>query len=274
LAIQPIFAIVNPQAGSGRTQKAWPRVLGLLKTKFEEIDWAWTRAPGHATDLARDALDKGYQCILSVGGDGTHNEIANAFLCPTGSAHPQAVLAPLSMGTGSDLRRSLGIPKDVQSAVSVLAQGRVAAIDVGWLTFISPKGQEQQRYFLNITSLGIGGEVDLRVNLTTKALGGFFAFLWGTLSTLCTYHSKRIRFALDGGPWRKEKIILIAVANGQYFGGGMWMAPQAALDDGAFDVIVVKNMNRLELIATRKNLFRHAPDAPQGRGLQSSQHGR
>jgi diacylglycerol kinase (ATP) len=256
LSDKTIYAIVNPHAGNGRTRRRWPRLHGLLQNHFGKMPWEWTRGRGHASTLARSALERGCERILSVGGDGTHQEVANAFLSLSGTAYPHAVLLPLSCGTGSDLRKSLLLPREPEAAVTVLAQDRVAAMDVGWLTYLDIQGHDKQRCFLNITSLGMGGEVDLRVNRSTKALGGFVSFLWGTLATLFTYRSKTVRFRLDDGPWREEKIILMAVANGQYFGGGMWMAPTARLDNGTFDVILVKDMNRLELISQLGRLYR------------------
>jgi YegS/Rv2252/BmrU family lipid kinase len=191
-----------------------------------------------------------------VGGDGTHSEIANAFLDPQGGLRSQAVLAPISRGTGGDLARTLGFPRDPEKALQALDLDRVASIDAGWIRFRDPQGEEKERVFLNVASLGIGGEVDLRVNRTSKALGGFASFLWATLATLLSYRPKQVRFSVDGGPWQEEGIILIAVANGQYFGGGMWVAPTATMGDGRFSVVLALEMGLLKLIAPLCKLYR------------------
>ncbi len=251
-----IHAIVNPASGNGRTRMEWPRLLALLEARLGKITWEWTEGPGHATQLACQALSSGCEHIWSVGGDGTHHEVANAFVGPEGPLFPQAILAPLSRGTGSDLGRSLSIPKEPEAAIEALAQGRIESLDVGWLRYRDPSGANREQAFLNIASMGIGGEVDIRVNRTTKALGGFVSFLWATLATLLTFQAKTVRLSVDGGPWREERIMIVAVANGQYFGGGMWVAPPARPDDGIFEVILVREMGRVELVGQLAKLYK------------------
>lgn len=256
MAASRIHAIVNPASGNGRTRKEWPRLLALMEARLGKLTWEWTEGPGHATRLAIEALEQGCERIWSVGGDGTHHEVANAFLSPGRPMAPDAAMATLSRGTGSDLIKSLGIPKDPKAAIEVLIQDLVSPLDAGWLRYRDPQGEEQQRAFLNITSFGIGGEVDLRVNRSSKALGGFISFLWASLATLLTYRAREVRYALDGGPWQEEKIVLIAVANGQFFGGGMWVAPTARPDDGHFDVIVGREMSLLQLLPLFGRLYK------------------
>jgi diacylglycerol kinase (ATP) len=251
-------AIVNPASGNGRTRGDWPQILTHLESRLGKISWEWTEGPGNATELTRRALGEGHRHILSVGGDGTHNEILNAFLGPNGNQYPEAVLIPISRGTGGDLARTLGFPRHPEKALQALDLDRIASVDAGWIAYHDPQGHERERAFLNVSSLGIGGEVDLRVNRTTKAFGGFASFLWATLATLAQYKPKRVRFCLDQGSWREEEVILIAVANGQFFGGGMWVAPKARIDDGEFHVIAARSMGLLELLPLLAKLYRGA----------------
>jgi YegS/Rv2252/BmrU family lipid kinase len=275
LSSKAAHAIVNPASGNGRTRREWPRLLELLQARLGPVSWEWTEGPGHATRLALQALLKGCDRIWSVGGDGTHHEVANAFVGPNGPLFPHAVLAPLSRGTGSDLAKSLCIPKEPEAALDALARGLVASLDVGWIRYQDPKGEEHGEAFLNITSMGIGGEVDIRVNRSSKVLGGFISFLWATLATLLTYQAKTVRFSVDGGAWREEKIMIVAVANGQYFGGGMWIAPPARPDDGAFEVVLVREMGRLALVGQLGRLYKGTHlshpkvEAFQARGLMA-----
>ncbi len=201
-------------------------------------------------------LRSGCTHVLSVGGDGTHQEVANAFLGPQGPLYPEAVMGILSRGTGGDLVKSLGIPKRPAQAIACLAQERVAQMDAGWIRYRDPAGIERQRAFLNVASLGIGGEVDLRVNRTSKALGGFISFLWATVITLMAFEGKHISLSLDSGPWTEHEVILTAVANGQYFGGGMWVAPTARVDDGAFSIVLVRDMRLRELLPQLGKIYR------------------
>lgn len=251
-----IHAIVNPASANGRTRKEWPQLLRLMEARLGEITWEMTDGPGHATGLAAKALQSGCTHIVSVGGDGTHQEVANAFLGPHGSLYPEAVMGILSRGTGGDLVKSLGIPKRPAEAIACLAHESVARMDAGWIRYRDPAGIERQRAFLNVASLGIGGEVDLRVNRTSKALGGFISFLWATMVTLMAFQGKHIRLSLDNGPLTEYDVILTAVANGQYFGGGMWVAPTARVDDGAFSIVLVRDMRLLELLPQLGKVYR------------------
>jgi|YNPNPStandDraft_1061719.scaffolds.fasta_scaffold00318_26 diacylglycerol kinase (ATP) len=251
-----LHAVVNPASANGRTRKEWPRLLRLMEARLGDVSWDMTAGPGHATELAEKALQSGCTLVLSVGGDGTHQEVANAFLGPQGPRYPQAAMGILSRGTGGDLARSLGIPREPGKAIASLAEGRLASIDAGWIQYRDPAGMGRQRAFLNVASLGIGGEVDLRVNQTSKAMGGFVSFLFATMVTLLAYKGKQVRLSLDGGLWIEQSVILIAVANGQYFGGGMWVAPTARVDDGAFSVVLVKDMRLLELLPQLGKIYR------------------
>ena len=106
-------------------------------------------------------------------------------------------------------------------------------------TFIAHDGSEQRRHFINITSFGISGLVDRYVNQSSKPLGGTVAFALASLRAGTKYKNAKVRLTLDGRPPKDGKIYTVAVANGRYFGGGMKVAPDAALDDGMFDVITM-----------------------------------
>jgi YegS/Rv2252/BmrU family lipid kinase len=256
LATDSVFAVVNPEAGNGRTRKAWKQLQGPLEERLGKIDWRQTERPGHGTELALRALDGGYEFIVSVGGDGTHHEVTNAFVGTAGSQYPHAVFAPLSMGTGSDLAKTLRIPRNPESAIEIIARKRVVAFDAGMVRYWDLGGQNRERAFINIASFGISGQVDIRVNRTSKALGGFFSFLWASLATLLTYRAQPLRYSLDGGPWQECRSVLAVAANGQYFGGGMWVAPSADPSDGLFYILVAREMSLVSLLILFAKLYR------------------
>lgn len=251
-----IMAVVNPVSANGSTGSAWPKILETARELGLELDWQLTTGPGAATVMAREALEKGYRTIVAVGGDGTINEVVNGFFEDDRPLVPEAALGVVSRGTGCDFIRTLGIPKDPKEALRRLLDDRTTAVDIGKAVFAGPGGVETRRYFVNIADFGLGAATAERVNRTTKAFGGFASFLYGVISTLLTYRNKRVEVALDGGEPIGMVSSILVVANGRCFGGGMRIAPNASPSDGLFDVIIVGDMTRPELVMNLPRVYR------------------
>ena len=247
--------IVNPVAGAGAVGKLWPRVHDYLRTGWRECDYTLTEGPGHAVELAQEAAEEGLHLVVAVGGDGTANEVANGLLAgPRGpDGLPQTVLGIMPFGTGSDLRRTLGIPRDYRAACGLLDAGRERTIDLGRIAW----GEDGQhgRYFLNVAGLGFDGEVVERVESKSKLMSGTLPYLTGLFQTLVAYSNKDIEMSLDGQGY-SMRVNSVLVCNGRYFGGGMFIAPQAAVDNGLFEVITLGDLNRLELVANTPRAYR------------------
>jgi YegS/Rv2252/BmrU family lipid kinase len=233
------LVIVNPNASGGKLARAWPALAQRLKAAIGSFDVAVTRAQGDATDIARQAAREGYPLVVSVGGDGTNNEVVNGLICDDVAVNPATALGLLPFGTGGDLRRVLGL-HTTDDALAALRAGYSAPVDVGRIDFVRDDGQPQSRYFLNIASFGVAGLVDRYVNGSRKPLGGRAAFLLATLQAMREYTYPTVTLQVDDGPALTTSIFNVAVANGQYFGGGMWVAPRARLDDGLLDVVVMQ----------------------------------
>ncbi|MCF8050617.1 MAG: hypothetical protein K9L59_05220 [Desulfobacterales bacterium] len=167
--------------------------------------------------------------------------------------HANPVLGFVPNGTGCDLVRTLSIPRDVRAAVDLIAANRTRFLDIGRLSFTGPGKRTVHRYFHNITSFGIGGEVDARVNRTTKAFGPFLSFIWATLISVLSYDKKQVRLRTESGVDQTVRVWNVAIANGQFHGGGMWVAPEARVDDGRFHITVIGD---LSLAAACRNLPR------------------
>lgn len=207
-------------------------------------------------DLSRELLQQGFDRIIAAGGDGTINEVANGFLQNDAAIRPEAALAILPLGTGGDYRRTLGIPADLDKAIEILDIGKARSVDIGKAMFRGHDGVRRERYFTNVVSFGMGGEVAARSRNFLSPLGGQAAFLYATVSVFFSYHPKHVRLKLDGAaetpPFR---IMNIAVGNGCFHGGGMKICPTAALDDGIFEVTVIEHIGALELIRDVKVLY-------------------
>ncbi len=247
--------VVNPASANGITARRWPEIAALMECEGLSFTSYMTEAPEHATELTRAALREGCDLIISVGGDGTHNEVMNGFFTPQGPLRPEARLSFVSMGTGSDLIKTLQIPKDPVEAVKRLAGGRQRAVDVGRLSFISHQGIKETRYYINIAGLGLDGDTVDRVNRTSKALGGFVSFLWGTVVSLMLYRNRQMAITVDGKPIFEGQVVIVAAANGRYFGGGMCIAPNAQMDDGLFDIVIMHSMGKLKLLANLPKVY-------------------
>lgn len=244
--------IVNPVSGNGRTGRHWPAYESLfrrhLKASFEVRK---TERPWHAAELAKEAVTQGATTVVCVGGDGTLNEVTNGLLDGTGRPwNPEARLAVLSLGTGSDFIKTLGETRRPEDLVSRLEAGRSRLIDAGVCEY-TESGAPRSRYFLNVAEVGSGGAVVDRVNRTTKILGGKMSFLLAILRTLPRYRNTRITYEADGGPTQEAVMNDLVIANGQYFGGGLRPAPKADLADGLFDVVLIGD---IDFKTTRKNL--------------------
>ncbi len=241
--------IVNPSSANGATGRKWPGIRKIIETEFQEtFDVVFTERPLHATELTREHLDEGYEMVVVVGGDGLMNEVLNGFFENDQNLFPDAVLGILSVGTGGDFIKTLGWEKDLSKGAQRLRGTETQILDVGKATFLGLEGEEKTRYFLNIAEFGSGAAVVEKVNRTSKAFGGAISFLWGILSTLPGYKNKEIQFAIDGDTERSAVVNVVIVANGQYYGGGIRSAPDAAMDDGLFQVVMGGDLTFPEVV--------------------------
>lgn len=246
------FVVVNPAAGGGRAGRHWPKISRDLGEAIGGFDSALTTKAGEATTLVRAAVKGGAKTIIAVGGDGTVNESINGLCCGETQPPEDVALGFVMFGTGGDFRRSFDLPKGVAAAIARLKSGRTQVIDLGRLRYTAPDGMSAQRWFNNIASFGFSGEVVRAVNAArfSKLFGGKFSFLWNSFLELRKYQGCTIELTVDGEPVSQE-ICTVAVCNGRFFGGGMMMAPNAALDDGTLDVVVVRQNPPLTILDMR-----------------------
>ena len=254
---EALTLVVNPRAGAGRGAKVLPAVERALRELGAQLTVVQTDGPEDATRRVREALRAGARGIAVIGGDGTLSEATNGFFEAGSAIREDAYLAPISAGTGGDFRKSLGAgnvgsgQESVEEIVRRMWAAKVRPIDVGHLRYVGNDGVTRERTFLNITSFGIGGLVDRLVNDAPKWMGGAPAFFVGTVRALARYEPQRVRVTVDETAPREAVITNIAVCNGQFFGGGMHVAPEARLDDGLFDVVT---MHALGLRAAARRL--------------------
>lgn len=248
------LAVVNEHAGGGAMADIFRRLEHPMRDALGDFDVAFTDGPGDAIAIVRKALADGYERILSGGGDGTLNECVNGFFDEAWRPlAPDAQLALLSGGTGGDFRKTIGLTSSAD-ALAALVAGRTRRIDVGRVRFVGNDGQERERAFVNIASFGMSGLVDRNVG-AFKQLGGKAAYFGATLKSMWGWKNPRVILTIDGESLPPRPILTVAVANGCYFGGGMKICPDARLDSGAFEVGVLGDFGRLELMMVSRLFY-------------------
>jgi len=255
LQLKRITFIVNPNSSNGNTGRQWPQIRARAKDRLGAFKTLITNGPGDATRLAREALLSGTDILVCVGGDGTLNEIVNGAMGKNGSPISEILLGFIPRGTGCDLARSLPMPLEVDRALDNICSCSHCYIDLGRLSYRDHDGHAMCCYFHNVVSFGLGGEVDERVNRTSKIFGGFISFIWATLISVLRFNKKCIYLRVDDDFEETVTGLNVAVANGQYHGGGMWVAPGAAMTDGLFQITVIGDLSKAQVIWNLPKLY-------------------
>lgn len=254
-------AILNPQAAGGSVRRRWPEYEAAIRRRIPHLEVRWSERPWHAAELTQQALEQGAELIIAVGGDGTLHEAVNGFLADGEARNARARLGYVPMGTGGDFQRTLQAPTDPELTAAYLAEGRVAAIDVGHVRFLGSQDETvSQRYFINLLSFGMGGDVSVEAksNILSK-INGKGAFLWATLQVFFRYPGKSVDLVFDDGEiLHGVAITNVAVGNGQYHGGGMHPCPQASLTSGTLDVTIIDHLSWYELLRDLPVLYSDA----------------
>jgi YegS/Rv2252/BmrU family lipid kinase len=247
--------IVNPKSGASRTGPAIEQILTAVEKALGDVVIRYTARQGHARELAAEGARDGYELIVAVGGDGTFSEVANGVLLTDGA---ESAVGLINVGTGGDLRRSLGIGPGPEQSIDALTLGRERHIDVGHASFLGPDGALVDQYFVNVLSAGLGGLVDRYVATAPSFLGGRAAYYLASLRAVAVGRERPVmaRITWDGDT--REEVIpayIIAVCNGRWFGGGMDVAPMALPDDGRLEVLTITERNRLYLAAKIRKIY-------------------
>lgn len=250
--------IVNPRSAGGKTKRNWPEIEKIARDKLGGlVSTRMTEGPGHATELASSGIKEGYDLIVSVGGDGTNNEVLNGFFADDQGnlINANVAFGFLPAGTGCDLAKTFEIsPKDPRGGLARLASGEIS-IDVGRCVYTSHSGEQETRYFLNVAGFGANGDVVSRVNKSGKKLGGFATFALATITSIMSYDNQRVAYSVDGGDEITERVNTMFVCNGRYVGGGMIVGPEARMDDGLLDLTLIGDISRLKALGNGRYLY-------------------
>jgi diacylglycerol kinase (ATP) len=240
--------LVNPASSNGATGKRWPELAHRAARLGLEGETLFSERPGHLIELARAAVDGGAKLVVAVGGDGTLNEVVN------GIAGREVELATIPIGTGMDFVRTYGIPTAFDDAVQVARDGRPRTIDAGLVRYRTWAGDDAERWFANVGSVGMSGAVAQRANGMSKALGGRMTFFYVLTRVFLEWENTEVTVRLDDAE-RRGLMHDVIVANGIWHGGGMMLAPDAQPDDGLFDVVLIGDIARVDFLTTAPKLY-------------------
>jgi len=240
-----LTVILNPAADRGRAANLAPRIQAWLgeHTAFE---WLETRRPGHAIDLAGRAANDGVDVIVAAGGDGTANEVINGILGAKRSV-PLPMLGLIPIGSGNDFAWIAGAPlDDPEQAIRRIVEGRARLVDVGLVR--DERGIEAQRHFGNGIGIGFDAVVAIE-SRKIQRLRGFPMYMVAVLQTMRFYYRATNALLEYDGFKIQLPLLMGSIANGRRYGGGFYVCPEAAIDDGEFDLCLVPQVSRRSMLA-------------------------
>lgn len=249
--------IVNLTAGGGKPNHHLEIVLKYLKENGLNFKVCITSRQGEAVELAQRAADNGAELIVSVGGDGTVNEIVNGIM----KSKNDPPLGIIPLGWANDFIKSTDIPSDIIEACKILVRGKIKEIDVGIIN--------EKIYFANICGVGFDAEVAQLANQMKSKhpnlrILSAFVYVFSTVKKLLSpfsYHDVKIKF---DGQEIHSKILFIAISNGKFYGGRFKITPEAILDDGLLEVCVVEEMGRLKYLMSIPKVFKGTHESIKG----------
>ena len=228
-----ICIILNPTAGGVAD-------LDVVMTQLRRLPDAEIRLTGRrgsAARFARTALRKGREIIIAAGGDGTLNEVINGI----GENLGEARVGLIPLGTGNDFARTIEVPTDLATAIDLIVAGETRPVDLVRVT------SDEVRYFVNVSAGGFSGLVDEKLTPKMKKTWGPLAYLRGAAAALSELRAYRTTLAFDNSESLMLDLYNVVVANGRYVGGGTLIAPEASVDDGLLDIVLIPKRSAPEL---------------------------
>jgi YegS/Rv2252/BmrU family lipid kinase len=246
-----IKLILNPRSDRGRTAAIGETLQFLLKERAEseaqkgihyELDWALTERPSHATEIARQAAEEGYDMVVALGGDGTVHEVVNGLMAVAPAKRPRLGVVPA--GSGNDFAHNIGLPHDPKESVHCLFGDASKPVDI----ISIQDGSGRQEFWDNTIGLGFSGTVSIESRKITR-IYGFLMYLIAVLKTiLFKPPALDVELSFDGRAAEKRGISMMSICNGPREGGGFPVNPNAIMDDGLMHYTIMRKMGRLPML--------------------------
>lgn len=247
--------IVNPNAGSKKGEKDWPKICQHLTREGFNYECVFTEHRNHAIHLASDNIARGFRNIAVVGGDGTLNEVLNGIMGQVAVPPLEISLGMIPVGTGNDWCRTFHIPFDYKKAIAILKTGKTFIQDVG-LVHYHKESEKHSRYFMNVAGMGYDALVAKKTNIMKeKGHGNTFAYFYFVFASLFQYKFLDGVIEVDDEIVFKGEIFSMNVGICKYNGGGMMQVPYAIPDDGLMDVMVIRKASKFAVVRYTRKLY-------------------
>lgn len=250
------YIIINPEAGSKKTQADWPGIRKILESYDFDMECVITEYQNHATELVKNAIqDLGFSNIISVGGDGTLNEVINGVFLQDRLNPDKVTVGVISVGTGNDWVRMHNIPQDYHEQIKVIMKNNTFMHDVGIVSYLQ-HDVEKLHYFVNIAGMGFDAFVAKKTNIAKQKGGaGAFTYLFNLIKCLFQFTYNYMEIDKDDKRIFAGNVFTMSIGICKYNGNGMMQLPFAIADDGLFDVTVIRKASRWKIVKNIKNLY-------------------
>lgn len=252
IADKHIFFLINPKAGGGKAVAWWECQRRRLEENGIDFFYEFTDGPASAAGQIRRAISiNGAEALMIVGGDGSLHDAINGIIDDERLIKPELVFGVCPVGSGCDFGRYID-GGHMPAVTDLIRRGKVVGIDVGCCEYAGPSGVRERRYFINSFDMGAGADTCAEVNATNGRIkrvtrNGKLSFLLTALKVLLAFDYTHAVIEADGNVYKGE-FIIAGAANGRYIGGGMMMFPEALLDDGLLDLLLVERRSRLKIL--------------------------
>ena len=241
------FAIVNPKAGKGRAVVDWPRISWMLTDAGIDFDHVFTQKKYHAVELTVRAIRNGYRKIISVGCDGTLNEIVNGIFIQQEVKTTDVLLAMMPLGIGNDWIRMYGIPRTYADATIAIKESHSFLQDVGMVKYYEAK-VHHTRYFANAVGIGFDGYVAIGFNRLKEAgKKSKWLYVISMIKSVLRYRATKVALRIDDEKI-SDDVYSITLGIGKYNGGGMIQLPNAVANDGLLDLTLIRKISGLNVL--------------------------
>jgi len=213
--------------------------------------------------LTTNAINKGADYVILVGGDGSVNEGVNGYFDVDKDIREKVILGVFPAGSGNDFSKSLGVGSDLKQLFKLIKTDSHLKIDVGLMHFNGVDNNPSKRYFINIADIGIGGFVADKISNSKKRLGGDFTYTKAVIQSFFKYKKQKVKLTSKDYNW-SGRMLSICMANGKYFGSGMCIAPDANLADGKMQLVVIGEVSLYDYL---KNI----PKIKKGQKIQHNE---
>ena len=235
----------------------WKKVVNQIERTFQEIPYQifLSEFSGHITQLAIDAVQQGCKSLIIAGGDGSVNELVNGIITSQSFENStdwnkvtDYTLGIIPMGTGNDFIKTLNKDLSLQNLKTHIVQNQRKIVDIGLAEFTDKKQQATQRYFINITDVGMGGIVVAELEKGSSFLSKSNRYKLQIAKTFLTYKKSEIKITSENYEFQ-GKVMNVILANGKFFGNGLGIAPEAELQDGLLDLVILGDIGIMDYLS-------------------------